>query len=134
MSRHFIRQTTATPAGPARNSVRRVPGGLYRRAINGDQCSAVVAQQASGRRLHLLSHLHQFNVDLISVTTRRFASPRVAKAGAAGMDCPAGRDGEFIRVSAWSRPCCPPIGGNRAGGALPHLLELCLWWRPGLAL
>src|SRR5207237_6463318 len=117
-----------TLAGLAWNSSGRIPGRLYRCAINSYQCTAVVAQQGSGRGLHLFSHLYQFGVDLTRVTTRRFAGPRVAKAGAAGMDGLAGRDGEFIGVSAWGRSCCPPIGGNRAEGAWPHLLELCLWW------
>ena len=50
------------------------------------------------------------------------------------MDRFAGRDGRFIHVSAWSRPCCPAIGGNRAEGAWSHVLELRLWWRAGLAM
>src|SRR2546421_11180753 len=50
------------------------------------------------------------------------------------MDRFGGRDGRFIHVSAWSRPCCPSISRNRAEGAWSHVLELCLWRRAGLTM
>jgi hypothetical protein len=66
---------TPTTAGIARLGSGRFPGWLYWGATNGNEHSALVTQQGTGRYFYLFRDFYQFSVDLIGVATYSHSNP-----------------------------------------------------------